>query len=235
MIKIALVVPQKNNALDELRRFIAQPADMYIFPEGFLSADILGEALEIIRQNGSFVITGCKSGGYEKALVIDRGEIIDEYSKCILTPGEKQKGKIPGSTIRCVDSRFGRIAVPVCYEIHFPEAARIMCLERPVLMVNLIGKGMYHELQYSQWTAIARARAIENETAILGCCHYCGEIPLAFAYSNDGTALLEAKNEYGVHIVELDLEQTNRQNINYLADRKPELFGRLCERGNCDE
>lgn len=234
MTRIILTVPEKDNAITELRKtLMKEQADIYIFPEGFLLTEHIEEALSIIKEFGSFVITGLKDERkgvrYETALVIDSGTIIGEYQKCILTKSERDKGKVPGEKIHCIQTKFGKIGIPICYEIHFPEVARIMALENPVLLVNMIGTGMYHELQYGQWTALARARAIENEVYVVGCCHYCGEIPLAFAYSQQGEILLQEKDCYGSISVEIDLEQSREKKINYLADRRPEFFGKLSE------
>lgn len=232
MVKVSVIVPQKDDILRELNFFLKTvEADLYIFPEGFLNSNILAEALKIIEEQKCYVITGYKEFKdqmiWEKVLVIDNGKIMDEYTKCILTASEKEKGKVAGEKIRCVQTKFGKIGIPICYEVHFPEVARIMSMENPVLLINIIGTGMYHELQYRQWTALARARAIENEVCILGCSHYVGEIPLAFGYSNTGETMFEKKNEHGAFTVEIDLEKSNIKAINYSKDRRPEVFGEL--------
>ena len=41
-----------------------------------------------------------------------------------------------------------------------------MSLEDPIMLINIIGTGMYHDLQLEQWTTLAKARAIENEVYI---------------------------------------------------------------------
>lgn len=233
MTKIMLMVPRKNNCLNELRRLLpAELADIHVFPESFLSTDALPEALEIIRAAGAFVIAGYRDtsgdAAQEKALVIDRGEIIGEYAKCVLTSGEKRKGFRPGSDIHCIDTRFGKIGVPICYEIHFPEVARSMALENPALLVNTVGTGMFHDLQFSQWTALARARAIENEVHVVGCCHDTEGIPLAFAYRANGEILLEAKNAHDSYIVDLDLSESHVRAVGYFKNRVPEVFGKIC-------
>ena len=69
--------------------------------------------------------------------------------------------------------------------------SRILALEKPVLLVNVIGTGMYHDLQCMQWTSLARARAIENEVHVVGCCHNTEGIPLAFAYRSNGETILD--------------------------------------------
>lgn len=232
-MKVMLAVPKKDNSLQELNFFLSQDkADLYIFPEGFLDSNVLQEALDIIKEKEKYVITGFKdlnSNGQHKALVIDNGEIVDEYTKCILTKGEKQKEKRAGEKITCVNTKFGKVGIPICYEIHFPEVARIMCLDNPVLLINMIGTGMYHALQFEQWTSLAKARAIENEIYVIGCSHFDGEIPLAYVFDPSGRCVLLKQNEYGGFIAEIDLEKSMEKNINYFDDRLPNLFSRLAE------
>lgn len=232
-VKIVLVVPEKDNSIVELKKFINQEtADLFIFPEGFLDSSNLTEALNIIASAHSYVITGFKdlnNNKQQKALVIDDGRIIGEYTKCILTKSEKENGKKPGEKIYCIDTKFGKIGIPICYEIHFPEVARIMRKEEPILFVNIIGTGMYHEIQYMQWTTLARARAIENEVFVIGCCHYKGEIPLAFAYAPTGACICEKKDKYGAFTIEINLEESRQRAIGYWEDRLPQIFGELCE------
>lgn len=228
-MKICLTVPERYAAGRELpAAFSGEPADLYIFPEGFLrSQSDLALALELTDGLNATVVTGFREGDFERALVIENGEVVDEYIKCILTGGEKAKGKRPGEEIRCLNSRLGKLAVPICYELHFPELCRVMALEDPVLLVNPIGMGMYHELQYGQWRALARARAIENELPVVGCCHFCGEIPLAFAFDGAGENHLEVKGRHGSFCVDMDLSPWKP--IGYLEDRRPELFGKLAK------
>lgn len=232
-MKICLAVPKKDSSIPELIFFLTQnDADLYVFPEGFLDSNSLKEALKMIKNMGKYVITGFKdldNNGQHKALVIENGKIVDEYTKCILTEGEKAKGKLHGEKIACVTTKFGKIGVPICYEIHFPEVARIMSLEKPVLLINIIGTGMYHNLQLEQWTSLAKARAIENEVYVVGCSHFSGEIPLAYVYAPSGKCELLKQSEYGGFVVGIDLEKSNEKQINYFSDRIPELFTGLTE------
>ena len=233
MTKIMLVVPEKNQAVSELKQFLLQQeADIYVFPEGFLCSDDLPDALAIIKECQKYVITGFKDlnkKGQHRALVIDGGEVTDEYTKCILPKGEKVKGKAPGTEIRCVDTKFGKVGIPICYEIHFPEVARIMCLDDPVMLVNPIGSGMFHPLQWEQWTTLAKARAIENEVYVLGCSHFDGAVPLAYAFDPSGECILMKPGEHGGFVVNVDLEKSKQKVIRYCEDRTSELFTRLTE------
>ena len=142
--------------------------------------------------------------------------------------GGKGKKKRQGEKIGCVNTKFGQVGIPICYEMHVPEVARIMCLYNPVLLINIIGTGMYHELQLDQWTSLAKARAIENEVSVIGCSHFAGEIPLAYAYDPSGRCVIWKQNQYGGFPLEIDLEKSKKI-IGYFDDRTPNLFFRLAE------
>ena len=179
--------------MEQWRQFRQEGAPLTVVSECVRHKEMLTPDLKLTAGRDGLVISGFKhwtpKGVYEKALVIENGRIVGEYTKCILTKTEQAKGKLPGPAIHCVDTRLGRIGIPICYEIHFPEVSRVMALDSPFLLLNLIGTGMYHAQQYSQWTALARARAIENEVYVVGCSHCAGEIPLAFAYTPSGELL----------------------------------------------
>ena len=233
-LKIALIVPNKGDAISEMKKMLVlQEADIYIFPEGFLSEKELDYALEISQAFNKFIISGLvlrnENTSCQKAIIIDNGKIIGEYQKNILSQTEKAKGRIPGSSIYCIDSKYGVIGIPICYEIHFPEVSRVMSLENPCCLVNLIGTGMYNDLQYEQWIALARARAIENELYVFGCSHYNGIIPIAYAIAPDGRVIGEGRNTYGCILVEVDLEKSLEKKYMYLRDRLPDRFGKLLE------
>lgn len=229
-MKIRLAVPEKGNSLRELSKLLGEEeADLFVFPEGFLDSETIEEALKITAAAQAYVIAGYKDfqkdgGRREKAVVINAGSIEDSYTKCVLTKSERAKGKLPGERIHCMETKFGRIGTPICYEIHFPEVSRRMAAESPVLLLNLIGTGMYHELQCEQWTALAKARAIENEVFVLGCSHFAGEIPLAYAYAPSGRLLLERKGQYGGFSLEIDPEESLRKEIGCWEDRVPAVF-----------
>ena len=233
MTKIALIVPNKGEAIKEMNNILSsQEADIYIFPEGFLSEEDLFQAIELSKKYKRFIISGLvlrsQHESCQKAVIIDCGLVVGEYQKNILTRSEKAKGRKAGKSIYCLQSRHGTIGVPICYEIHFPEVSRIMALENPCCLVNIIGTGMHNELQYDQWLTLARARAIENELYVFGCSHFNDAIPIAYAIAPDGRVICEHKNQYGCVIIDVDLEQSYQKKFMYLNDRVPDRFGKLC-------
>lgn len=233
-MKLYLAVPERGCELRELERVLTQcEADLYVFPESFLHDATLEAALSLARSSGARIIAGYRDErgqhAFERALAIEQGRIVDTYTKCILTGGERAKGRGSGDGIRCLRTSLGPIGVPICYEVHFPEVARIMELEHPALMLNLIGTGMHDDMQCAQWLALARARAIENEVCIAGCSHRCGSIPIAFAYTAQGVPLCEVRDARGGVSVDIDISDSAAKRIGYFDDRRPELFARLCK------
>ena len=59
----------------------------------------------------------------------------------------------------------------ICYDLRFPELARYEALAGAQIMIypSAWVKG---EGKFMQWETLLRARAIENEMYVLGCCHY---------------------------------------------------------------
>ncbi len=233
-MKLYLAVPERGCELRELERVLTQcEADLYVFPESFLHDATLEAALSLARSSGARIVAGYRDErgqhAFERALSIEQGRIVDTYTKCILTGGERAKGRGSGDGIRCLRTSLGPIGVPICYEVHFPEVARIMELEHPALMLNLIGTGMHDDMQCGQWLALALARAIENEVCIAGCSHRCGSIPIAFAYTAQGVPLCEVRDARGGVSVDIDISDSAAKRIGYFDDRRPELFARLCK------
>lgn len=80
---IRLHVPRKGDCTGELQRLLpVAHADIHVFPEEFLTAQMLTDALQSIREADAFVIAGyldtASSAPMQKALVIHRGTIISE-------------------------------------------------------------------------------------------------------------------------------------------------------------
>jgi predicted amidohydrolase len=81
--------------------------------------------------------------------------------KLHITPTEREEyGIVPGSGIRVFDTGLGRIAIVVCYDIEFPELARLLTLAGAELLLvpfSTDERKAYLRVRYS-----AQARAVEN-------------------------------------------------------------------------
>lgn len=229
---IALITGDRDNCFNEVRKWLNEvKADMYVFPESFIKNKCqLDEISKYICENRKTVVIGMTENTStmykEVALVFEDGEFVDKYEKTTLTKQEKMKKRISGDTIHCIKLKKFVIGIPICYEIHFPEVVRIMNLETPKFLLNLIGSGMKDEHQLKEWITISKARAIENQVYVLGCSNFRGEIPLAFAISPLGDMIAFNRNINGYLRVSIPLSY--KKKYSYMEDRIPHLYKLLC-------
>jgi len=103
------------------------------------------------------------------------GELIGRHRKLHLfdidVPGQIQFKEsdtlTPGDQITVVDTDFGKLGVAICYDIRFPELARLMTLQGAQLLVfpgafNLT-TGPAH------WEILSRTRALDNQVYLATC------------------------------------------------------------------
>lgn len=227
--------PGELRCEDEIRQmeeYLKQAdGEIVVFPEGYLPSGRVNEAEALAERYGKWLITGSEDEGDEKSLYVlvvspEKGTL---YSHCktALTEGDRNSGAQLGKTIDALDTPFGRIGTVLCYELHFPEVARIECLHGARILFNTIGTGMWHEQQLSEWTTLARARAIENRCFVLGCTHYCDPIPMMFAYDPHGRELLLERNREGLAGVDIGMDLIDERD--YFRDRNPEAYTDICK------
>ncbi len=141
-----------------------------------------------------------------------------------------------------LDTAVGFVAVGamICYDREFPESARLLMLQGAELV--LVPNACPMEInRLSQ----LRARAYENMMAI-ATCNYPVSVPdcnggsslfdgVAYLPESDGsrdTCLLQAGEEEGVYLAELDLDMLRRyraQEVHGNAYRRPALYGALLD------
>ena len=208
--------------------------DIVVFPEGFLTTDHVPACEELAKNYNKWIVVGSQDQGENKSLYTlvispDEGQVYS-HRKTSLTEGDRKINALQGESIEAIDTPFCRIGTVLCYEIHFPEVARIEAIEGAKVLFNTVGTGMWHEQQFDEWTSIAKARAIENRCFVLGCTHFCDPIPIMFGYDPHGRQLcLERSNNKSV-TVEIDLSKIDDQD--FLRDRNPRAYSKLSKEEN---
>lgn len=219
-----------ENQLTIMQEYLKEAdGDIVVFPEGFVKTSNVKQVEEFASKYNKWIIVGSEDEGKNKSLytlVISplAGQIY-AHRKTSLTDGDRNNKALQGESIEALDTPFCKIGTVLCYEIHFPEVARIEALEGAKVLFNTIGTGMWHEQQFDEWTTIAKARAIENRCFVLGCTHYCDPIPLMFAYDPHGRCLCLKRNYNGTTTVEIDLSKIDEQD--FLRDRNPKCYDKL--------
>ncbi len=140
--------------------------------------------------------------------------------KLHLTPTERNVWHFePGHEIHIIETSFGLIGVSVCYDVQFPEVARIQAEQGVQLLV--VPYLTDDRRGYSRVNACARARAVENQIFVVTA-GMVGSLPLItdltsqyaqsgiytpsdFAFPMDGIATEAAPNSEMVVVGDIDL------------------------------
>ncbi|MCB1327224.1 MAG: bifunctional GNAT family N-acetyltransferase/carbon-nitrogen hydrolase family protein [Spirochaetales bacterium] len=180
---------------------------------------------------------------YNTAHLFTPGGKVFTQDKLHITPSERRVWDIqPGDKVQLFDTPLGRIGIQICYDVEFPELARIMAMAgAEVLFVpfSTDEKKAYYRVRHS-----AQARAVENymyvviagnvgnlpsvrsylinyaESAIL--------TPSDFSYPVGGVQAEADPNVETVVIGDLDLSSLTQQrdlaSVQPLMDRRIDLY-----------
>jgi predicted amidohydrolase len=105
---------------------------------------------------------------WNKALLFspEKG-LIGTYTKTTPTPAELKKGIQPGRQIKVFKCKIGKIAMLLCFEVWFPELARIARLKGAEILCFPSAGDIAPMMD--RWETLWKARAIENNVYVLGC------------------------------------------------------------------
>jgi predicted amidohydrolase len=239
--------------------------DVAIFPELILSAgygleDKFYDIAQPVRgpstqelgkkalQHNMYIIAGIaeldRTGTvYNTAVIIGRdGNLVGSYRKThLFTPTESFFAM--GAELSVFNLDFGCVALPICYDLEFPELARVLCLKGAEMLLSMSahwrGSGTVGTAENFIQT-ICSARALENRIPVVLCNrvgydpsledNFCG---LSRIVDADGMTIASCNDDQeGMILTTLDLneQRMKRQNYNYFRDRKPLLYGDILER-----
>jgi len=179
------------------------------------------------------------------AMIGPDGEIIGTYRKSHIPDGPGYEEKFyfrPGNSGFRVWDLFGtRIGVGICWDQWYPECARIMALMGAEVLFypTAIGSEPYDaELDTSRmWRRAMLGHAVSNCMPVVAANRIGTEDGQRFyghSFITDewGDYLAEkGAEESGVLMAELDLERAKRHRagMGFFRDRRPQLYGRICE------
>jgi len=237
-------------------------ADIVILPELILSAGYsledgfhdIAEPIpgpttrqlgETAREHDLHIVAGiaeCDDTGtvYNTAVIVGRdGEVVGSYRKThIFTPTESFFAL--GSSLPVFDLDFGRIAIPICYDMEFPEPARVLCLNGAEMLLSMaahwFGSGTVGTPDNFINTIYA-ARAMENRVPVVLSNrvghdpglddNFVGRSRIVDADGTTVTAMPDDSEGMIVATLDLDEQRRKRFGYNYFRDRKPLLYGPL--------
>ena len=179
------------------------------------------------------------------AMVDERGEVLGTYRKSHIPDGPGYEEKYyfrPGNTgFRVWDVAGTRIGVGICWDQWYPECARAMALMGAEMLFypTAIGSEPYDASfdTSRMWRRAMVGHAVSNCMPVIaanriGC--EAGQTFYGHSFITDqwGDLLAEAgREETGALVAEIDLAAAarHRAGMGFFRDRRPQLYGRLCE------
>jgi agmatine deiminase len=230
------------------------------FPQGIgVNTDSFAETIpgdstrvfsEIARRNKVVIIVplfekSFNGRYYNTAVIIDAdGTLHTPYHKVHVPqdPGFFEKGYFyPGDRYQVHTTRYGRIAVLICYDQWFPEAARCVALEgaQIIFYPTAIGHPTSEEPAEGNWreawTLIQRGHAVANSVHVAATNRVGKESEIKFfggSFICDafGKIIVQAGDTEETLIATLDLSMnlTVRESWGFFRNRRPDTYGITC-------
>ena len=240
-------------------RAAANGADLVILPEMFCCEYTDSAFLQNREPNGGIVWQSLASsaaennvwliGGsmpeadaehtYNTAFVFDRGgRQVAFHRKVHLFDINVEGGQqfresntfSAGNSITVFDTEFGKMGLCVCFDMRFPELARLMALDG----VNVVFCPASFNMTTgpAHWEILFRGRAVENQVFTVGCASARNVKASYVSYGNSivvspwGEIIARAGAEETILYVELDLDLVHRirRELPLLSARRTDLY-----------
>jgi predicted amidohydrolase len=256
--EIGQFAPNQSHALAAIRRSAAAGADVVVLPElvtsGYMFesedearalaitpaddalagwASAAGEAIVI----GGFAELAADGRIYNSAAILDHTGLLAVYRKIHLWDQEKLFFSAGSEAPPILDTRVGRLAVVICYDLEFPELTRAVALAGADLIAAPTNWPLADKpvAERAGVVGIAMATARVNGVAI-ACCDRSG--PERGQLWTEGTCVIDQEgwiaatpDETGLATAEIDLTRSRRKRLtshaDLFADRRPEVYARL--------
>lgn len=230
-------------------------AKMIVFPEYFMNyypdpdhryrkkaqsfhGEFMQEMKKLAKESKLWIIFGMNEEtvdeikSYNTIVVLDEnGKFISDYKKTHLFNAynwQESRDTLAGDSLFVpIKTPVGKIGLGICYDLRFPELARDAALQGAKIMIypSAWVKG---ENKFMQWESLLRARAIENEMYVLGCCHYSKEhyMGRSTGFAPDGRQLYLGEEREQLLFAEIDIEEIKkvRRNNPVFENRRRDLF-----------
>jgi omega-amidase len=170
--------------------------------------------------------------------VDDKGELIASYSKVHLFSHSDenlffQSGELP-SVANYNDYKFG---LTICYDLRFPELYSYLAQDSDIV-INIAN---WPEKREKHWETLLAARAIENQTTIIGV-NRSGNDRSGQVFSGNSKIIYPDgllaypeyhQDEFLIFSVEKERAIETVRSFNTINDRRPDLYSRWYSQSKC--
>ena len=245
-----------RRALELVKDSKSAGADLVVFPEFLMafspSSQTAKELAEIAEPLEGPFITALKEAAnatrtaivatiYETCSITDRvydsaiwidaaGNLVAIYRKLHLYDafGFRESDKFAAgaelaSTVRLEDGQYGMM---ICYDLRFPEMARMLALSGANILLAPSG-WVQGDLKVDHWQTMIRARALENGCYVIAP-DQVGNIYIGHSMIVDplGRTVVDLGDREGVDVIEIDFEivQDTRAKLPLLQNRRTDIY-----------
>jgi predicted amidohydrolase len=168
---------------------------------------------------------------YISVLYIDEnGDILGKYRKTHLFDTETDYFS-RGTDYPVFSTKFGKVGMMICYDLEFPEVARILRTSgAEILFITTANMKPYEEAQ----SIFLKSRAIENEIPIAICNRLGREEELEFFGSSmivdhTGRVMVDAKGKEGIVSEDIDVKPKKDPRLNYIGNVNKQIYSKLTD------
>lgn len=170
---------------------------------------------------------------FDTAVWIDaKGKIVSIYRKLHLYDAfgfkESDKFHAGGDIAPPVQSGDCRFGMMICYDLRFPEMARMLTLAGANVLVAPSG-WVQGELKVEHWQTMIRARALENGCFVIAP-NQVGNVYTGHSMAVDplGRTLADLDQQEGLALIEVDLKILNevREKLPLVRNRRTDVYAK---------
>lgn len=243
-----------------IKESISKNADFIILPEMFNcpysndkfieygekenNSPTLNKISELAKTNKIYILAGSipereENKLYNTSYLFDKqGNVIAKHRKMHLFDIDV-KGKATfkesdvltaGNKVTVAETEFGKIGIGICYDIRFPELARIM-VENGALI--LVYPGAFNMTTGSaHWELLFRSRAIDNQAFCIGVAPALNKNASYHSYGHSiivnpwGKVIAQASEKESLIISEIDLSEIKkiREELLLIKNKRNDIY-----------
>lgn len=206
------------------------------------SYDLCKELLQTLSDKLRCIIVGgtiahkIEDKIYNECLIFDHGKLIASYAKTHLfevhTKKDYQEKDVftPGDHLQTFDTRWGKMGVLICYDIRFPEVARLLAIKGTRIIFCPAAFNKSVTLQH--WIPLFQVRAMENQVFMVGVnpAHYQYDTFESYGHSIITDPFgkicyqMDEKEPYSITDIDLERIDSIRQRMPFWKIRRNDLY-----------